>query len=239
MANRILPATSRLHPKRKAADKSLDVASSIVIKYGTRIQVKWTLEDMFDEETPEVLGGTSISIKGRIFTVWWGATLKPLHYSHKLTGEEKDVTKLDENTVKVYELNCDPFPELGYDNRTQEEVVFVSNETLLHLNSGEIMMYRRAEEDEEMATPITKTEEDNRHAKNVCRRGLDEIKAIEARLNLAKKVKARSSSRLEDAKKEDDEARADLEDVQNALEAAYAKWEVIDVDNDDADNGGG
>jgi hypothetical protein len=168
-----------------------------------------------------------------------------------LTDKEKDVTNLDENVVPVYELNYDPLPQVGYDNNTPEKVVFVSNETLLHSNYSEIevMKYRIAEADEKTATPMQNTnseEDNNRPLKKLSGNGLHEIKAVEACLDLAKKSKARTSAMLaiakanhenalralNAAKKEDEDAKADLEDAQNALEAVSAKWEVIDVDSD-------
>lgn len=178
-------------------------------------------------------------------------------HSHTLTDEENDVTSLDENIVQVYELKYDPLPQVGYDNKTQEEVVLVSNEALLHLNYSEIeiMKYRIAEADEKTATPVQNTisEKANRPLKKlISGNGLHEIKVVEACLDLAKKSKARTSAMLaiakathenarkalNAAKKEDEDAKADLEDAQKALEAAIAKWEVIDVDSD-SDNGSG
>jgi hypothetical protein len=79
--------------------------------------------------------------------------------------------------------------------------------------------------------------------------GLGEIKAAEARLDLAKKTKAHSSGNLEiatvafeaarkalDAAKNWDEDAADyLKAAEAALEAVNKKWELIEIDADDED----
>ena len=81
--------------------------------------------------------------------------------------------------------------------------------------------------------------------------GLDEIKAVEAQVAMAKKAKARSSKNviaakavvdaankvLDDAKHEDEEADADLNKAVKALKDVNSKWEVIHVDIDNENDG--
>lgn len=84
--------------------------------------------------------------------------------------------------------------------------------------------------------------------------GLGEIQAAEARFELAKKAKARTSKHvdaanaalkaavkameaaLNAAKHDDQEAAVDLNKAEAALKAVNSKWEVIEVDTDDEDN---
>lgn len=139
--------------KRKAAEL-MDIASKLNFTPGTRLQVKWTISDDDNEDTPSdaaAAGGST----NKTSMVWWTATLKQkTSETHTLTPEESDEVDLDDRlTLPIYELDYDPLPEMGFDERALEQVAFVSDKTLLNLNSDEIMIYRRFGEDSPPPSP--------------------------------------------------------------------------------------
>lgn len=109
---------------KKARSKPLDVATELGLKAGDRLQVKW---DISNDET------------GEVATRWWSCTL--------LAPEGKTI---DEGQVVIRTLDYDAYPEGGFPEQSQEDVVFANSATLLNVENGEEMTFRKEGEEDEI-----------------------------------------------------------------------------------------
>mmetsp|Transcript_27992 Transcript_27992/g.67949 ORF Transcript_27992/g.67949 Transcript_27992/m.67949 type:complete len:299 (-) Transcript_27992:4437-5333(-) len=124
--------------KPKEEDKTFDTAVVIGYKAGDELEVQWELEvDVEDEETGDV--------KVKNVTKWWKATLLP--YDTK-NGKVVD-------NVAVRTLRYEAMPEFGFEEESEEDVMFLSFNTLvtppdlkagetIHLDELTKLTYRRA-----------------------------------------------------------------------------------------------
>ena len=106
-----------------------DIPSTLNIKDGVRIQVQWDIAN--DNE------GTS-------YTKWWSATLMP-HQEGRLykLEDENDATM-----VPIRTLQYDAFPEGGFHEISNEDVCFLTEHSLLNMNSMS-RAYWRLEDDKD------------------------------------------------------------------------------------------
>lgn len=165
-------ATASPTPKRRkvAPETLLDIPPILNLQTGTRIQVKWTINDDEDEpENKENASSPSGSSADKKISVWWTATLQSKTEDvHTLTPEEKDEVDLqadgispDSVQLPIYELDYDPLPQFGFDERAVEQVAFVSNKTLLNLSTEEIMIYKLEGEASPPPSPVASDTEDD------------------------------------------------------------------------------
>ena len=124
--------------EEEVKEQPFDTADVIGYKAGDQLEVQWELEvDEEDEETGDV--------KIKNVTKWWKATLLP--YDTK-TGKVVD-------GVAVRTLRYEAMPEFGFDEESDEDVMFLSFNTLvtppdlkpgetIHLDELTKLTYRRA-----------------------------------------------------------------------------------------------
>ena len=125
-------------PKKGEEEKPFDTAVVIGYKAGDQLEVQWELE--VDEEDEE-----SGDVKVKNVTKWWKATLLP--YDTK-NGKVVD-------GVAVRTLRYEAMPEFGFEEESDEDVMFLSFNTLvtppdlkggetIHLDELTKLTYRRA-----------------------------------------------------------------------------------------------
>ncbi|GAX16226.1 hypothetical protein FisN_3Hh292 [Fistulifera solaris] len=103
--------------KRACSDTEvLDLAETMKYKAGDRFQVKWEI---------------SSEDKDEVMVHWWSATLL------KHDGRTTD-------SVAIRVLDYDPFPEGGFPDRSQEDVIFLGRDTLANPETGDELTYRVA-----------------------------------------------------------------------------------------------
>lgn len=148
----LTPASSSAAP----AAEAVDVARSVGLRPGDRIEVKW---DLHIEEGTDAAGGEGAgpAAEGeaapavtRTIPKWWGATLlHPDGRTHTLTdrGEtgpgEMPGPPRDSAAVPVRSLDYDPCPEHGFPERSLEDVAILSDRSLLNLSSGTRAHWRK------------------------------------------------------------------------------------------------
>lgn len=111
-------------PCSDTSDEVLDLAETLKYKAGDRFEVKWEVQKDGSEE--------------ELIEHWWTATLL-----------EHDGRTTDSVAIRV--LDYEPFPEGGFPERSQEDVIFVSHATLVNPETCEELMYRVAGTDDEEA----------------------------------------------------------------------------------------
>jgi hypothetical protein len=113
------PAETTNEPSAKRAcseTEQLDLAETMGYKAGDRFQVKWEVSSEDD---------------GNAIAHWWSATLL-----------EHDGRTTDSVAIRV--LDYDPFPEGGFPDRSQEDVIFLGRDTLANPETGDELTYRVA-----------------------------------------------------------------------------------------------
>lgn len=106
----------------------IDVAQSLNLEPGARIQVRWDI-DYEDERTKAMKHEMK----------WWSATLLP-HDGRLTTLEDPDTSTTPEEAssqiqIPVRVIDYDPYPERGFHKQSLEEVGFLSNHSLLNLDT--------------------------------------------------------------------------------------------------------
>jgi hypothetical protein len=165
--------------KTSSTPELLDVASILHLPIGTRLQVKWNIYDD-DNSNAVAAANTEQSTTANKISVWWTATLRArTAHTHTLTPEERDEVDLFHGgtavVVPVYELDYDPLPEHGFEERAVERVAFVSDCMLLNLNSEEVMIFRREGEPSPPSSPRRGDEEEEEDGRNLTAAGLSEL----------------------------------------------------------------
>lgn len=103
-----------------AAAPPLDLALTLGYKEGDRIEVQWEIED-----------------DGNVEVHWWGATLL------KHDGRTTD-------SVAIRSLEYDSKPDLGFVDKSVEDVIFLGDDLLVSPDSQVELKYRREGEKEEV-----------------------------------------------------------------------------------------
>lgn len=142
-----------------------DVCLTLGLNAGDRVEVLWTLHPDEEEEdgdnsgegtveassakagnnegTPPTTNGTITGTHNR----WWGATLLPhdgrVHVLCPDENEEKNVQNSDAVTVPIRVLDYDPYPDGGFQERSKEDVAFLSAHSILNIGSGSSAYFRR------------------------------------------------------------------------------------------------
>jgi hypothetical protein len=116
--------------RRRAHDEDeqevLDLATTLGLKVGDRLEVEWEIvEEGSDESTSPR-------------TRWWGATL--LEHDGRT-----------EDSVAIRVLDYDPFPEGGFPERSQEDVIFIGRDVLIDPVTEQELFFRREGDDDESA----------------------------------------------------------------------------------------
>lgn len=117
------PASKR--PCSDTTNEVLDLAETMGYKAGDRFEVKWEVSKDGDDDN--------------IIEHWWTATLL-----------EHDGRTTDSVAIRV--LDYEPFPEGGFPERSQEDVIFMGRDTLVNPETCEELTYRVAgtsEDDDE------------------------------------------------------------------------------------------
>lgn len=91
----------------------MDLAITLGYNPGDRIEVQWEIEN-----------------DGETVVKWWGATLLPFD------GRTTD-------SVAIRTLHYDPFPELGFPDPSDEDVIFLGDDLLVSPDSTTQLRYRR------------------------------------------------------------------------------------------------
>ncbi len=102
------------------SDEVLDLALTLGLQPQCRLEVQW---DIVDDDT------------GVTRTHWWGATLL-----------EHDGRTEDGVAVRV--LDYDPYPDGGFPERSQEDVIIVGGDSMFNLTTESVLNYRREGEEE-------------------------------------------------------------------------------------------
>lgn len=100
--------------------ETVDLAVQLGFKNGDRLQVEWELVDPDAEDN---------NGEEQMTTRWWGCTLLP----HD--GRTED-------TVAIRTLDYDPYPQGGFPERSQEDVIFLSHEILISPETHAEFRYR-------------------------------------------------------------------------------------------------
>jgi hypothetical protein len=102
---------------RQNEDEVLDLARTMGLEAGDRLEVQWEIE-----------------MNGETATRWWGATLL-----------EHDGRTEDGVAIRI--LDYDPFPEGGFPESSKEEVIFMGRDVLINYASQEESSYRLLTDD--------------------------------------------------------------------------------------------
>ena len=172
-ASTISPSTSGGTGTCSGSTSSSDAAivDLCPLRPGDRIEVKWDLhvDVPVDAGSNDATGtGTNDgssnnnnshktpvkqAVQTKTITLWWGAFLLPPDgRTHLLTDDGGDVGSspvptpkkpADAATVPVRSLDYDAMPHYGFPDRSLEDVVFLSDHTLLNMSSGTRAHYRK------------------------------------------------------------------------------------------------
>lgn len=112
------PERSSERKHARSGDDVLDLATSLDINDGMRLEVEWQVEI---EDVPT--------------SRWWGATLL-----------EHDGRTDDGVAIRI--LEYDPFPEGGFAEPSREDVVFIGRHVLINYPSQEELQYRLLADDD-------------------------------------------------------------------------------------------
>mmetsp|Transcript_12455 Transcript_12455/g.28084 ORF Transcript_12455/g.28084 Transcript_12455/m.28084 type:complete len:298 (+) Transcript_12455:75-968(+) len=107
-----------------ASTECVDLAITFGFQPGDRIEVEWDVED---EEA--------------VSTRWWGSTLLP--YDGRVCSD-------DEGNVAIRTLRYDAYPEGGFEEPSDEDVIFISSNLLADPETRTLLNYRRAGSEEEV-----------------------------------------------------------------------------------------
>jgi len=105
---------------RGEGQEVLDLANTLGFKVGDRLEVEWEIMNESDNSDSK--------------THWWAATL--LEHNGRT-----------EDSVAIRTLDYDPYPEGGFPERSQEEVIFMGEDLLIDPVSHQELRYRREGED--------------------------------------------------------------------------------------------
>ena len=98
-------------------EEIVDVTTSLSLKAGSRIEVRWELHFDEDENNP------------KLETRWWGGTLLEADgRTHTLQNGN------DKVTVQIHSIDYDPYLP-NFPDRSIEDVCFLSNRSLLNISS--------------------------------------------------------------------------------------------------------
>eukprot|EP00804_Cyclotella_cryptica_P018655 CCRYP_007163-RA/>CCRYP_007163-RA protein AED:0.10 eAED:-0.00 QI:0/0/0/1/1/1/2/0/240 len=149
--------------KTSSTPELLDVASSLNLPTGTRLQVKWTISDEDDSNAVAAANNeqsTTTSNDNNKISVWWTATLRNrTSETHTLTPEELDEIDLHNND----------------DDDKDVVVAFVSDAMLLNLSTEEIMIYRREGEPSPPSSPVREEEDEEEGVRHLTAAGISEL----------------------------------------------------------------
>jgi len=110
--------------RSKKPAEVLDLALTMGIKAGDRLEVEWEIGDAEGKEDEDVT------------TRWWGATLL-----------EHD-GKTEEEGVAIRVLEYDALPELGFPEKSREEVIFISHDVLVNYETQDQLPFRLLSDDD-------------------------------------------------------------------------------------------
>ena len=170
-ASTISPSTSGGTGTCSGSTSSSDAAilDLCPLRPGDRIEVKWDLHvdvpvDAGSNDATGTDDGSSSTnnshktpvkqtVQTKTITLWWGAFLLPPDgRTHLLTDDGGDFGSspvpapkkpADAATVPVRTLDYDAMPHYGFPDRSLEDVVFLSDHTLLNMSSGTRAHYRK------------------------------------------------------------------------------------------------
>ena len=164
----------RASPDPDAADRTsaatiLDVCASIGLKAGDRVEVKWEVHFEEDEQGEGGVGANPragrTEVDGsappplRSESRWWGASLLP--YDGR-TRSLEDGDSGDSARAPLRLLNYDPYPPGGFDDRSEEEAVFLSDHVVM-LQSGDRAHWRKEGDPWEPSTEEADLNEEGEH----------------------------------------------------------------------------
>lgn len=110
----------------------IDVTKDINLEPGARLQVQWDLH--FDDNDHQGVEKKQ--------TMWWGGTLlQPDGRTHELQDGD------DRVTVPIRVIDYDPYVEGGFQERSLEDVCFLSDHSLLNVASDSRAYWRREHDD--------------------------------------------------------------------------------------------
>lgn len=115
-------STTAKESVKRPRSEVLDLANVFGLKAGDRLEVEWQIGD-------DDAGDQSESH-------WWGATL-----------QEHDGRVEDGVAIRV--LDYDAYPEKGFPDRSQEDVIFLQPDMLVNLKDHSEMHYRREGDDDD------------------------------------------------------------------------------------------
>jgi hypothetical protein len=119
--------------ENEETDEYLDLAHTIGLKSGDRIEVLWEVDSTNDDDddgVADVNVTTSTSTETTTAHVhWWGATL--LEHDGRT-----------EDNVAIRTLLYDPYPDGGFTETSSEDVVFMGHNMLLSYPSQDELQYR-------------------------------------------------------------------------------------------------
>ena len=165
-ASSISPSTSRCGTGTCSGSTSgsdANILDLCPLRPGDRIEVKWDLhvDVPVDAGTDDGSSNNNNShktpvkqaVQTKTITLWWGAFLLPPDgRTHLLTDDGGDFGSspvptpkkpADAATVPVRSLDYDAMPHYGFPDRSLEDVVFLSDHTLLNMSSGTRAHYRK------------------------------------------------------------------------------------------------
>lgn len=130
------PASKRL--RKEEDDKGnevLDLAKTLGFKAGYRFEVQWEIhtaeDDDDDNDNHQDTAAAAVAAVNQKSpkTRWWGATL--LEHDGRT-----------EDSVAIRTLDYDPYPEGGFPERSQEDVIFLGKDTLVNPVTHDELTYR-------------------------------------------------------------------------------------------------
>mmetsp|Transcript_9289 Transcript_9289/g.10796 ORF Transcript_9289/g.10796 Transcript_9289/m.10796 type:complete len:316 (+) Transcript_9289:163-1110(+) len=123
---------------KNGKDEILDVAAVIGLTPGTRIEVRWDIDYDVDDKDNGAVVDTTKSVKE---TKWWGGTLlSPDDRTHTIEDDDSGRIR-DSITVPIRVIDYDPYLPY-YPDRSNEEVCFLTDHSLLNLASASRACWR-------------------------------------------------------------------------------------------------
>lgn len=117
----------------KTVGEIVDVAETLSLKPGSRIEVRWDLSfDDTEQNQPE----GNVNTTPQSETRWWGGNLLP-DDGRTYTLNTGD----DQVTVPIRSIDYDPYPP-SFQDRSIEDVCFLSNHSLLNVSSDSRTCWR-------------------------------------------------------------------------------------------------
>jgi hypothetical protein len=137
---------STLESKRPRVEPTevLDLARTMDLKAGDRLEVQWEIDPEPEEEDIDVKDPAS---EKEPTIHWWGATL--LEHDGRT-----------DDGVAIRTLQYDPYPEGGFPESSQEDVIFMGRNMLINYPSQDELTFRTLTDDGSEIEYVVSSDED-------------------------------------------------------------------------------